>query len=160
MIYGNACPTEPNPFFQGHVNTLRCAFWIYWQMDILSNRALQTGKQALKKATAPCLYGTLVAAWLENAAETNPNCCLVLRSSFVFSSSIKKHNQVLMQCYPQSAYTGGMKSWFWIMGKKVGMHLSVSRRWGHIKNIFCCSPRETTLDWPVNKTHNLRCTQP
>lgn len=26
-----------------------------------------------------------------------------------------------MQCYPQSAYTGGKKSWFWIMGKKVGM---------------------------------------
>lgn len=37
------------PQSQGHVNNLHSAFWIYWQMDILSNRALQTGKQALKK---------------------------------------------------------------------------------------------------------------
>lgn len=37
-------------------------------MDILSNRALQTEKQALKKATASCLYDILVAAWVQPEA--------------------------------------------------------------------------------------------
>lgn len=37
-------------------------------MDILSNRALQTGKQALKKATPSCLYDILVAAWAQPEA--------------------------------------------------------------------------------------------
>lgn len=63
-IYGDACPTELNHFCQGHVNNLCGAFWIYWQMDILSNRALQTGKQVLKKAIVSCLYGILVATWV------------------------------------------------------------------------------------------------
>lgn len=52
-------------FCQGHVNNLHSALWIYWQMDILSNRALQTRKQVLKKATGSCLYGILVAPHLK-----------------------------------------------------------------------------------------------
>lgn len=62
-------PHRAKPFFcQGHVNNLHGAFWIYWQMDILSNRALQTGKQVLKKASVSCLYDILVAPWLQPQA--------------------------------------------------------------------------------------------
>ncbi len=57
-------------------------------MDIWSNRALQTGKQVLKKATVSCLYGILVAACgsslrLSSISETHPNCYHVLSFSFV-----------------------------------------------------------------------------
>lgn len=59
-------------------------------MDILSNRALQTGMQVLKKATVLCLYGMLVAAWLQPEAFLNlrdppspAKLCRVLSFSFV-----------------------------------------------------------------------------
>ena len=35
---------SPEPLCQGHVNNLCWALWSYWQMDILSDRLLQTGK--------------------------------------------------------------------------------------------------------------------
>ena len=35
---------SPEPLCQGQVNNLCWALWSYWQMDILSDRLLQTGK--------------------------------------------------------------------------------------------------------------------
>lgn len=48
-------PQSKTLFCQGHVNNLHSAFWIYWRMDILSNRALQTRKQVLKKSISVML---------------------------------------------------------------------------------------------------------